>query len=232
MVDGSGDPSRDADRFAAERQRMVHDQLRARGIHDPATLAAMSLVPREAFVPAQRGNDAYADGALSIGGGQTISQPYIVARMTELLRLGDAGWPWQEGRPAVLDVGTGSGYQAAVLAQIGAVVTSVERDATLAETARERLRSLGYQVEVVVADGTLGHAAGAPYAGIVVAAAAPSVPPPLIDQLADGARVVIPLGTRASQRLTVVRRVGDRVETSLADPCVFVPLVGSLGFPS
>jgi len=153
-----------------------------------------------------------------------------VARMTELLALGDAGWPWQDDPPTVLDVGTGSGYQAAVLAQLGAVVVSIERDAGLAETARKRLRELGYAVEVIVADGTLGHSAAAPYAGIVVAAAAPTVPGPLVDQLAEGARLVIPVGSRSAQRLTVIRRTRDRIETSLADPCVFVPLVGSHGF--
>jgi protein-L-isoaspartate(D-aspartate) O-methyltransferase len=113
----------------------------------------MSLVPREAFVPMERRADAYADGALAIGGGQTISQPYMVARMTELLGLADQGWPWADERRAVLDVGTGSGYQAAVLAQLGAVVISVERDAALAESARERLDELGYAIEVVTGDG-------------------------------------------------------------------------------
>jgi protein-L-isoaspartate(D-aspartate) O-methyltransferase len=211
---------------------MLRDQLRARGISDAATLAAMSLVPREAFVPDSRRADAYADHALSIDAGQTISQPYIVARMTELLALGAMGWPWDGKGPPVLDVGTGSGYQAAVLAQLGAEVTSLERDVGLAATARVRLHELGYSVEILVADGSLGHAAGAPYAAIVVAAAAPAVPTSLVGQLADGARLVIPVGSRTSQRLTVVRRRGDVHETSTADACVFVPLVGTEGFPS
>jgi protein-L-isoaspartate(D-aspartate) O-methyltransferase len=172
---------------------------------------------------------AYEDHALSIGRGQTISQPYIVARMTELSALGSSGWPWDEG-PRVLDVGTGSGYQAAILAQLGARVVSVERDPGLAEEAGARLRSLGYDVDVVIADGSLGHEPGAPYAAILVAAAAPSVPAPLVAQLADEGRLVIPVGSRSSQRLMVVQRTGDHVETSTADACVFVPLVGSHGF--
>jgi protein-L-isoaspartate(D-aspartate) O-methyltransferase len=231
-MDGSGGPSPDdSERFAAARERMVRDQLRARGIRDAATLAAMSLVPREAFVPPHAQAEAYDDHALPIGNGQTISQPYIVARMTELSALGSSGWPWDEG-PSVLDIGTGSGYQAAILAQLGARVTSIERDPHLAEEARARLRSLGYIVEVMVSDGSLGHEPGAPYAAILVAAAAPSVPTPLVNQLADQGRLVVPVGSRSSQRLTIVRRAGGRVETNSADACVFVPLVGSHGFAS
>jgi protein-L-isoaspartate(D-aspartate) O-methyltransferase len=150
--------------------------------------------------------------------------------MTELLGLGEAGWPWHGRSPRVLDIGTGSGYQAAVLAQLGASVISVERDAGLAEAAAARLSRLGYPVEVIIADGGLGHAAAAPYAGIVVAAAAPRVPGPLVDQLCDGAVLVIPVGSRSSQLLTAVRRVGAGTETVTADACVFVPLMGSYGF--
>jgi len=208
---------------------MVRDQLEARGIHDPAALAAMALVPREAFVPEGRERDAYADGPLSIGHGQTISQPYMVARMTESLGLVDLGWPWADTQPSLLDVGTGSGYQAAVLAQCGARVTSIERDPTLAATARKTLETLGYDVKVVIGDGSAGYAPGAPYAGIVVAAGTPEVPAPLVEQLADGARLVIPVGGNRSQRLTVVRRVGSDTETRTADACVFVPLVGAYG---
>jgi protein-L-isoaspartate(D-aspartate) O-methyltransferase len=209
---------------------MVRDQLRRRGITDAATLAAMGSVPREFFVPAARKDDAYADSALSIGGGQTISQPYMVARMTELLALGETAVEAPPERPRVLDVGTGSGYQAAVLSQMGADVVSVERDARLAAEARTRLLALGYAVDVVVADGGGGFPPAAPYAGVVVAAAVPQVPPALFEQLADRARLVIPVGTRSSQRLTVIRRMGADLETSLADACVFVPLIGPHGF--
>jgi protein-L-isoaspartate(D-aspartate) O-methyltransferase len=210
---------------------MVQEQLAGRGIDDPATLAAMGLVPREAFVPPSQHAHAYEDRALSIGRGQTISQPYMVARMTALLRLTDQGWPWDAERPAVLDVGTGSGYQAAVLAQLGAHVVSIERDADLATEARDRLTDLGYIVEVRVGDGSLGYPPEAPYAGIVVAAAAPHVPQPLIAQLADGARLVVPVGSRSSQQLTIVERRGEATSEELADACVFVPLVGSHGHP-
>jgi len=210
---------------------MVRDQLEARGIRDRAALAAMALVPREAFVPDAYRDAAYADGALSIGHGQTISQPYIVARMTALLDLPSQGWPWSGARPVVLDVGTGSGYQAAVLAQCGARVVSIERDPDLAAAARERLADLGYEVDVVVGDGSAGYPAGAPYAGIVVAAASPQIPAPLVEQLADSARLVVPVGPRSSQRLTVVQRDGRRRRTFHADACVFVPLVGAHGHP-
>ena len=208
---------------------MVRDQLEARGVRDRATLAAMSLVPREAFVPEGRAGVAYADGPLSIGHGQTISQPYMVARMTECLALSELGWPWTEAPPALLDVGTGSGYQAAVLAQCGARVTSIEREPELAERARERLAAQGYAVKVVVGDGSLGYPPDAPYAGIVVAAGAPRVPEPLVEQLADGGRLVVPVGGGRSQRLNIIRRVGSERETRTADACVFVPLVGQHG---
>jgi protein-L-isoaspartate(D-aspartate) O-methyltransferase len=210
---------------------MVRDQLEPRGIHDRATRAAMANVPRERVGPAGRERDAYSDGPLSIGHGQTISQPYMVARMTQSLVLTDQGWPWTREAPAFLDVGTGSGYQAAVLAQCGARVTSVERDADLAAQARRTLESLGYAVDVVVGDGSVGYQAGSPYAGIVVGAGAPSVPPPLLDQLGEGARLVMPIGDGRSQRLTIIRRHGSELERSTADPCVFVPLVGQHGHP-
>jgi len=210
---------------------MVPDQLQARGVHDPATLAAMSLVPREAFVgPSQRPR-AYRDSALSIGHGQTISQPYMVARMTESLGFADMGWPWVGDRPTVLDIGTGSGYQAAVLAQAGARVVSIERDPELAAEAQARLAELGYELMVHIGDGSVGFEAGAPYAGIVVGAGAPSIPPLLVEQLADGARLVIPVGPRISQTLTVVQKVGTRTVTRSSDACVFVPLVGRHGHP-
>jgi len=210
---------------------MVRDQLWSRGIRDRRVLAAMGLVPRESFVVAGREADAYADGPLSIGRGQTISQPYIVARMTESIGLPETVGPGSWARPRVLDVGTGSGYQAAILAQMGAEVISIERDTSLAEAARERLQRLGYAVEVVVGDGSLGYAPGAPYQGIVVAAGAPTLPAPLVEQLADGARLVVPVGDGRSQRLTIVHRRGADDETTQTDRCVFVPLVGRFGHP-
>lgn len=208
---------------------MVREQLASRGIRDRATLAAMSLVPREAFVPPELRDRAYSDGALGIGRGQTISQPYMVARMTESLGFADLAWPWMGTRPRFLDVGTGSGYQAAVLAQLGGDVVSLERDADLAAEAADRLTALGYRVDVRVGDGSLGLPELAPFAGIIVGAGAPAIPTPLVGQLADGARLVVPVGPHASQRLTVVRRRGDEVSTDVSDACVFVPLIGSYG---
>ena len=228
MTEGRDQPLQQ-DTYAKARAAMVRDQLEARGVHDRAALSAMSLVPRETFVVAGREPDAYSDGPLSIGHGQTISQPYMVARMTECLALAQLGWPWTEKPPAILDVGTGSGYQAAVLAQCGARVTSIERDPDLAERARERLARAGYEVNVVLGDGSVGYAPDAPYAGIVVAAGAPSVPEPLFGQLADGGRLVIPIGDGRSQRLTIVRRLGSGREARTAEGCVFVPLIGAYG---
>jgi len=210
---------------------MVETQLASRGIRDPATLAAMRLVPREAFVPPALVRKAYDDGALAIGRGQTISQPYMVARMVEALHLTEQGWPWRDDPPTVLDVGLGSGYQAAVLAQLGARVIAIERDASLADEAHERLRVLGYVVRAVVGDGSAGFPDGAPYGGIVVGAAAPSVPEPLVEQLADGARLVVPIGPQESQVLTVIQRIGDTTERETLDACVFVPLIGRFGYP-
>jgi protein-L-isoaspartate(D-aspartate) O-methyltransferase len=201
---------------------MVRDQLANRGISDSATLTAMATVPREQFMPAELRHRAYEDGAQSIGRGQTISQPYIVARMTEALAVSPGD--------NVLDVGTGSGYQAAVLATIGARVTSIERDEQLAREAAARLKRLGYDVDVVVGDGTEGYPDRAPFDGILVAAAAPEIPTPLTHQLADGGRMVLPVGTRDRQRLVLVARIGDDDATSDLEPCVFVPLVGRHGF--
>jgi protein-L-isoaspartate(D-aspartate) O-methyltransferase len=191
----------------------------------------MGAVPREAFVPAPLIERAYDDGALGIGSGQTISQPYIVARMTEALDL--PGWSRAHPTevPTVLDIGTGSGYQAAVLLSMGARVVGIERDEQLAEDARERLASLGFTgIEIHIGDGSVGWSRRAPYAGIIVGAAAPAPPEPLMAQLADGARLVVPVGTRGHQELVVVRRSGGRLDEHVLEPCVFVPLVGRFGF--
>ena len=209
---------------AAARAAMVARQLRARGIADERVLAAMSSVPREAFLDQRQRDYAYADEALPIESGQTISQPYVVARMTELLapRAGDR----------ILEIGTGSGYQAAVLAAMGAQVTSIERHPGLAEQARRRLAELLPEapVDVRVGDGTLGAPDGAPWDGILVTAAAPAVPDPLREQLAEGARLVIPVGSRMRQELLVVTRHGDEWLEQPDGAVVFVPLIGDEGF--
>jgi protein-L-isoaspartate(D-aspartate) O-methyltransferase len=203
---------------------MVDTQLAARGIRDRRVLGAMRRVPRERFVPPAVNDHAYADRALPIGAGQTISQPYIVAAMTEALGLarGDR----------VLEVGTGSGYQAAILAELANEVITIERRADLADEARERLRALGYQnVTVIVGDGSLGYAERAPYDAVLVAAAAPRVPDALRAQLAHGGRLIIPVGPHGQQVLTLVRRNGDDFHESARDGCIFVPLIGAGGFP-
>ncbi len=211
-------------RSSESRARMVAAQLRARDIRDERVLAAMAAVPREAFVSELDRDAAYADNPLPIGGGQTISQPYIVARMTELLGVG-AG-------DRVLEVGTGSGYQAAVLAELGCRVTSIERDADLAASARTRLTALGYgrQVDVRAGDGSLGVPEEAPWDGIVVAAGAPGIPMALREQLGDGRRLVIPVGSRHEQELMVVERRGSEWLERSDGRCVFVPLVGEGGW--
>jgi protein-L-isoaspartate(D-aspartate) O-methyltransferase len=211
---------------------MVEQQLRDRGVRSPEVLTAMATVPRERFVDATLMNSAYDDRALGIGSGQTISQPYMVARMTEVLDL--PGWRARHRgeTPRVLDVGTGSGYQAAVLAAMGAEVVSIERDPTLADEARERLDSLGYEVRVVLGDGTEGYRRLAPFAAIVVAAAAPDVPTPLAEQLAVGGRLALPVGRREHQWLTLVERTPSELQRTELEPCVFVPLLGRYGFPT
>ncbi len=222
----------DEDPFLARRLAMVRD-LRTTGPRDPEVLDAMARVPRERFVPPELVRHAYDDCALGIGHGQTISQPYIVARMTELLGLPALRRRDPSRRPRALDVGTGSGYQAAILAELGAEVVSIDRDAALSRLAEERLAALGFddRVRCVVGDGTEGWPDGAPYDGIVVGAAAPAIPDPLVAQLADNGRLVIPVGPREYQVLTVVTRAGRRIEQHTYDPCVFVPLVGRHGFP-
>lgn len=203
---------------------MVERQLRARGIADERVLAAMASVPREAFLDERQRGYAYADEALPIESGQTISQPYVVARMTELL----ATHPGDR----ILEIGTGSGYQAAILAAIGCRVTSIERHPELAEAARARLAGIppADTVEVRVGDGTLGAPDGAPWDGIIVTAAAPAVPASLREQLADGARLVIPVGSRMRQDLLVVTRRGNEWTEQSDGAVVFVPLIGDEGF--
>jgi protein-L-isoaspartate(D-aspartate) O-methyltransferase len=208
----------------------VADQLERRGIKDAEVLRAMRAVPRERFVPADMRNAAYADGALPIGHGQTISQPYIVASMTQTLDLP----AWRDAHdgdpPKVLDVGTGSGYQAAVLAEMGANVVSIELEPVLAENARRVLTELGYEVDVRVGDGSAGVPEEAPYAGIVVAAAAPQVPVPLVEQLLPDGRLVLPIGTRWEQVITLIWPTGDGFAQEPVEPAVFVPLLGEHGF--
>ena len=207
------------------RAAMVERQLRDRGIRDERVLAALGRLPRERFVPESERRLAYADGALPIAAGQTISQPYVVARMTELLD--------PEPGDRILELGTGSGYQAAVLATLGCRVVSYERQPALAAGARSVLDELGLGegVEIRVGDGSAGDPGGAPWDGIIVTAAAPAMPVGLREQLADGARLVIPVGRRDRQELMVVERRGDQwIETS-EGAVVFVPLVGEGGFP-
>ena len=202
---------------------MVARQLRARDISDERVLAAMERVPRELFVPDDERRRAYADAALPIGHGQTISQPYMVARIAEALTV----------RPAerVLDVGTGSGYQAAVLAELGAEVVTIERIPELAESARASLAAAGYpQVDVRVGDGTLGVPELAPFDAIAVAAAAPAFPQTLYEQLRPRGRLVVPVGGERVQRLEVIVRSPEGPAVVHSVPCRFVPLVGQEGF--
>ena len=206
---------------------MVRDQIQARGLRDPELLRAFSVVPRHLFVTSV---DPYGDHALPVGVGQTISQPYVVAAMTHLAHPPEG---WRGAR--VLEVGTGSGYQAAILAELGAAVVSIERHAELAAEAEARLAEAGYadRVKVIVGDGTRGWPADALYRSILVTAAGPSVPQPLLEQLDPaGARLVMPVGTREHQLLTLIERRGSELISHDLDPVVFVPLIGEYGFSS
>ncbi len=212
------------DYFAAARRQMVDYQLRRRGIGDQRVLAAMATIPREEFVPPEMKSAAYDDGALPIGCDQTISQPVVVAFMAEAMKISPTD--------KVLEIGTGSGYGAAVLSQLAAEVHTVERIAALADRSRETLRRLGYlNVYVHLSDGTLGLAAHAPYDAISVTAGAREVPQPLLDQLADGGRLVIPVGPLHSQQMQRITRRGDRYETEDFGAYAFVPLIGAHGWP-
>ena len=209
--------------FRQARSRMVSQQLRARGIRDERVLEAFLKVPREEFVEPALREQAYADRALPIGFGQTISQPYMVAIMTEMLA------PEPDDR--VLEVGTGSGYQAAILAQLVRSVFTIERIPELAEQARQRLQRLGItNVSVRTGDGSLGWPEHAPYDGILVAAAAPAVPKALREQLRHGARLVVPTGPRGTQMLSIVTRTSEGFQKRREVPCAFVPLIGEQGW--
>ncbi|MFB3879891.1 MAG: protein-L-isoaspartate(D-aspartate) O-methyltransferase [Armatimonadota bacterium] len=211
------------DEHAAERRAMVEHQLRRRRIADERVLAAMEKVPRHRFLPSPSDPAAYGDHPLPIGDGQTISQPYMVALMTEALCL--------TGDETVLEIGTGSGYQAAILAELAREVYSVERFPALAERARAVLADLGYDnITVVVGDGSLGHPEAAPYDRIIVTAAAPEIAHPWVEQLAEEGILVVPLGDRWGQTLTrCVMHQGKLHQTTLGG-CVFVPLVGEHGW--
>ena len=211
------------EQLSEARRRMVEGQLRGRDIVDERVLDAMERVPRELFIPAGERPRAYDDVALPIGHGQTISQPYMVARICEVLAL--------RGDERVLDVGTGSGYQAAVLAELAGEVHTIERIPELAEQARANLAAAGYdRVDVHVGDGTLGLPEHAPYDAIAVAAAAPGLPQQLYEQLETRGRLAIPVGGRWGQRLELVIRSPEGPAVVRSVPCRFVPLVGEEGF--
>ncbi len=213
----------DEDSFQRERMNMVERQIAARGVQDPRVLEAMKSIPRHLFVPEEYRSSAYEDRPLPIGEGQTISQPYIVAVMTELLQ------PLPTDR--VLEIGTGSGYQAALLSQLADRVISVERLPDIADQARNNLKSLEItNVVVVVADGTLGYPEGAPYNGILITASTPEIPPPLIDQLAEGGRLVAPVGGQGYQELIKLEKYQGKTEKTYHGGVVFVPLIGKYGW--
>lgn len=209
--------------FKALREKMVSEQILKRGIDTPKILEAFNTIPRHLFVPPDQKKFAYSDCPLSIGKGQTISQPYMVALMTQVLEVSPG--------MHVLEVGTGSGYQAAILFFLGAIVYSIERIPALAKRAKSLFDSLGYKIEIKVGDGTLGWPEYAPYDRIIVAAASLYTPPPLIEQLNIGGRVVIPLGQRFHQNLVVLHKLSkDRVKEENICGCVFVPLIGEHGY--
>jgi protein-L-isoaspartate(D-aspartate) O-methyltransferase len=208
-----------------ERAQMVADQIERRGLRDPRLLQAFLAVPRHCFVPLMMQSRAYDDGPLPIGKGQTISQPYIVALMTSLLQL--------KGDEVALEIGTGSGYQAAILAQLVSWVHSVERHRVLAEQAHARLGELNYNnVSVHIGDGSLGWVEAAPYGAIIVTAAATAPPPPLLEQLAEGGRLVIPVGSYGSQVLQVWEKTKGCLQYENFTPVSFVPLRGAHGWSS
>jgi protein-L-isoaspartate(D-aspartate) O-methyltransferase len=212
------------DHYTAERHRMVDRQIAARGVSDPRVLAAMKKVPRHRFIPSHLWDQAYGDYPLPIGEDQTISQPYIVALMTDILELKDTD--------RVLEVGTGSGYQAAVLAELAAQVFTIDRVGSLLAQAERMLDSLGYtNIKTRVGDGTLGWPEEMPFEAIIVTAGAPQVPRPLTEQLSLGGRLVIPVGDQWSQTLTCVRKTTEGLKFEYHGGCRFVRLIGAYGWP-
>jgi len=215
----------DSPNFDEMRKIMVQTQLAGRGISDKRVLDAFLKVPRHEFVPDEFREDAYNDYPLSIGANQTISQPYMVALMTECLAL--------KGNEKVLEIGTGSGYQAAILAELAKDVYSVERIEPLAAGAKKVLDSLGYKnCNIKIGDGTLGWSDFAPYDGIIVTAGAPAIPEALVKQLKDTGRLVAPIGGGFGQILTIVEKKGASIKTTDVCGCVFVPLIGEEGWPN
>jgi len=216
--------SRDSDTYTMARERMVEEQLARRGITDPKVLMAMRFIPRHLFMEESFWGRAYDDHPLPIGQGQTISQPYMVALMTQALKV--------EEDDRVLEIGTGSGYQAAILAKMAKKVFTIERHAVLAKRAREVFDQLNFHnIAIRIGDGTIGWSEFAPYNGIVVTAGSPDVPQPLLNQLSEeGGRLVIPVGERGFQRLKVITRTGDSWQTAEDVGCTFVPLVGKHGW--
>ncbi len=209
--------------YLEQRMKMIWEQINRRGLKEQRLLDAFLKVPRHRFVPEDMAEYAYSDEPLIIDCGQTISQPYIVALMTSLLNL--------QGDETVLEIGTGSGYQAAILAQMAKMVHSVEFHPPLAQQARKVLQELGYlNVEVHIGDGSLGWPEGGPYQGILVTAAAPEPPAPLLDQLADGGKIVLPVGSRHYQELQVWERNGGNYVRESITPVSFVPLRGQYGW--
>jgi protein-L-isoaspartate(D-aspartate) O-methyltransferase len=209
--------------FAARRAEMVERQLRERGIRDERVLAAMGEVPRELFLPERRRDLAYADAALPIGAEQTISQPWIVAAILQALDL--------RGSEQVLEIGTGSGYSTCLLGRLAGHVVSVERHASLARAAAEALRAVATDnVELMIGDGSRGVPDRAPFDAIAVHAAAPTPPPALTEQLAEGGRMVVPVASGKEEMLTLLRRRGTELESTAIAPCRFVPLIGAEGF--
>lgn len=218
-MSGRGEIAAGTQRYVRERERMVEQQVAARGVSDLRVLEALRRVPRHLFLEEALRNQAYGDHPLPIGEGQTISQPFIVGRMTELLRL--------TGRDKVLEVGTGCGYQAAVLAELAARVCTVERIPKLAARARQAIEALGYtNVWVRTANGTFGWPDEAPFDRILVAAGGPAVPPPLFEQLAEGGRLVMPVGDADTQKLQVIDKIRGEMRVTEDSGCVFVKLIG------